>query len=88
MKIFPEDVESVLNRHPAVKESLVYGLPHPRYGELPCAKVVFKNGTSPDFDTDEIRRFCYTLLASYKVPKEINPVKTLEKTASGKIKRW
>ena len=88
MKIFPEDVESVLNRHPAVKESLVYGFPHPRYGELPCAKVVFKEGTSPDFDTDEIRRFCYPLLASYKVPKEINPVKTLEKTASGKIKRW
>ena len=88
MKIFPEDVESVLNRHPAVKESLVYGLPHPRYGELPCAKVVFKDGTSPDFDTDEIRRFCYPLLASYKVPKEINPVKMLEKTASGKIKRW
>ncbi len=88
MKIFPEDVESVLNRHPAVKESLVYGLPHPRYGELPCAKVVFKEETSPDFDTNEIRRYCYPLLASYKVPKEINPVKTLEKTASGKIKRW
>lgn len=88
MKIFPEDVESVLNRHPVVKESLVYGLPHPRYGELPCAKVVFKEGTSPDFDTNEIRRFCYPLLASYKIPKEINPVKTLEKTASGKIKRW
>ena len=87
MIIFPEDVESVLNRHPAVKESLVYGLSHPRYGELPCAKVVFKDGTSPDFDADEIRRFCYPLLASYKVPKEINPVKMLEKTASGKIKR-
>lgn len=88
MKIFPEDVESVLNRHPAVKESLVYGMPHPRYGELPCAKVVLKDGTNPDFDTDEIRRFCYPLLASYKVPKEINPVKNLEKTASGKLKRW
>jgi long-chain acyl-CoA synthetase len=88
MKIFPEDVESVLNTHPAVKESLVYGIPHPRYGELPCAKVVFKEGTNPDFDMDEIRRFCYPLIASYKVPKEINSVKTLEKTASGKIKRW
>ncbi|RPH50487.1 MAG: long-chain fatty acid--CoA ligase [Desulfobacteraceae bacterium] len=88
MKIFPEDVESVLNRHPFVKESLVYGIPHPRYGELPCAKVVLKEETAPGFDTDEIRRFCYPLLASYKVPKEITPVTTLEKTASGKIRRW
>jgi len=88
MKIFPEEVEFVLNRHPAVKESLVYGVSHPRYGELPCANIVFKEETSPDFDTNEIRRFCYPLLASYKVPKEINPVKMLEKTASGKIKRW
>lgn len=88
MKIFPEEVESVLNRHPAVKESIVYGISHSRYGELPCAEVVFKEGTGPEFDTNGIRRFCYSLLASYKVPKEIIPVKTLEKTASGKLKRW
>jgi len=88
MKIFPEEVEFVLNRHPAVKESLVYGVPHPGYGELPCAKVVFKEETDSGFDTNEIRRFCYPLLTSYKVPKEILSVKELEKTASGKLKRW
>jgi long-chain acyl-CoA synthetase len=88
MKIFPEEVELVLNRHPAVKESLVYGVSHPRYGELPCAKVVFKKGISHDFDINEIRRFCYPLLTSYKVPKEILPVNELKKTASGKIRRW
>jgi len=88
MKIFPEEVEFVLNRHPAVKESLVYGVSHPRYGELPCAKVVFNDGIKSGFDTNEIRRFCYPLLTSYKVPKEIFPVKRLEKTASGKLKRW
>ncbi len=88
MKIFPEEVESVLNRHPAVKESFVYGVSHPRYGELPCADIVFKDEVNSDFDTNEIRRFCYSMLPSYKVPKEINPVKILEKTASGKLKRW
>lgn len=87
MKIFPEEVESVLNRHPAVKESLVYGVSHPRYGELPCAKIVFKDEMNSDFDTNEIRRFCYNRLPPYKVPKEIAQVKTLEKTASGKLKR-
>jgi long-chain acyl-CoA synthetase len=88
MKIFPEEVEFILNRHPAVKESLVYGVSHPRYGELPCAKVIFNEGINSGFDTNEIRRFCYSLLTSYKVPKEILPVKELEKTASGKLKRW
>jgi long-chain acyl-CoA synthetase len=88
MKIFPEEVELVLNRHPAVKESLVYGVSHPGYGELPCAKIVLKEEIDSGFDTNEIRRFCYPLLTSYKVPKEIFPVKKLEKTASGKIKRW
>ncbi len=87
MKIFPEEVESVLNRYPAVKESFVYGVPHPRYGELPCAKIILKDETNSDFDFNEIRRFCYSLLPSYKVPKEITQVKTLEKTASGKLKR-
>jgi len=88
MKIFPEEVEFVLNQHPAVKESLVYGVSHPRYGELPHAKVVFNEGINSGFDTNEIRRFCYPLLTSYKVPKEILPAKELEKTASGKLKRW
>jgi long-chain acyl-CoA synthetase len=88
MKIFPEEVELILNRHPAVKESFVYGTPHPRYGELPCARVVLKEDVQPGFDTNEIRKFCYPLLTSYKVPKEIFPAKELEKTASGKIKRW
>ncbi|MBU1054562.1 MAG: acyl--CoA ligase [Proteobacteria bacterium] len=87
MKIFPEEVESVLNRHPAVRESLVYGVPNPRFGELPFAKIILKDDMNSDFDTNEIRRFCYNHLPSYKVPKNIIPVQTLEKTASGKLKR-
>ena len=43
MKVFAQEVEAVLNRHPAVKESLVYGAAHPVYGQLPMAKVVLRN---------------------------------------------
>jgi long-chain acyl-CoA synthetase len=39
MKIFPKEVESVVNQHPAVRESLVYGTAHAQYGELPCADI-------------------------------------------------
>jgi acyl-CoA synthetase (AMP-forming)/AMP-acid ligase II len=70
-----------------VKESLVYGAPHPRYGELPVAKVVLKDGNADDTVLNNLRRFCYERLAQYKVPKEFQPVDLLPKTASGKIRR-
>jgi len=88
MKIFPYEVESVLNQHPDIKESLVYGTLHPQYGELPCAKIVLKDNIKTNFDKDKIRGFCYKHLAQYKVPKEFHFVSRLDKTASGKLKRW
>jgi long-chain acyl-CoA synthetase len=88
MKIFPYEVESVLNQHPDIRESLVYGTVHPQYGELPCAEIVLRDDIKTDFDKDEIRRFCFKHLAQYKVPKEFHFVSRLDKTASGKLKRW
>ncbi len=86
MKVFAQEVEAVLNLHPLVKESLVYGAPHPQYGQLPLAKIVLReeNGV---LDANELRRFCYQRLARYKVPKDFEFVEQLFRTASGKIKR-
>lgn len=86
MKVFAQEVEAVLNQHPNVRESLVYGAPHREYGQLPVAKVVLheKNGGG---DVNELRRFCYQRLAQYKVPKDFEFVDALPRTASGKIKR-
>jgi long-chain acyl-CoA synthetase len=87
MKIFAQEVESVINQHPNVKESLVYGAPHPLYGELPTAKIVLHDKNVDDAVLDNLRRFCYQKLAQYKAPKEFQLVDCLPKTASGKIKR-
>ncbi|MCD6185842.1 MAG: acyl--CoA ligase [Deltaproteobacteria bacterium] len=87
MKIFPYEVESVINQYHGVQESLVYGTPHNIYGELPCARIVLKNAAANNFDLGELRKFCYQNLASYKVPKDFILVKKLDKTASGKLKR-
>jgi len=83
MKVFPYEVEEVLNRFPGVHASLVYAEPHPRYGQLPCARVE----ASPDVIPTELQRFGYEHLESYKVPKKIEVVEHLERTDSGKIKR-
>ena len=86
MKVFAQEVESVLNQHPQVKESLVYGAAHSQYGQLPMAKIVLRNGNDV-MDVYALRRFCYQRLAQYKVPKDFSFVDSIPKTASGKIKR-
>jgi long-chain acyl-CoA synthetase len=86
MKIFAQEVEFVLNQHPQVEESLLYGAAHTEYGQLPIAKIVVRYN-SGNLDTNDLRRFCYQRLAQYKVPKDFEFVDSLPKTASGKIKR-
>ncbi len=84
MKVFPEEVESVLNRYPLVKGSRVYGVEHAQYGQLVHADIV---GEEKKIDLDGLRIFCYQELAKYKVPKYFQVVSSLPKTKSGKIKR-
>ena len=87
MKIFPYEVESVINRFSGVQESYVYGEDHPRYGQLPMAKIILKEGFDKFLVLDDLRRFCYQKLAQYKVPKDFKCVSQILKTVSGKIKR-
>lgn len=86
MKIFPQEVEEVLNRFPSVAESLVYGEPHPEYGQLPCAKLVLTPGAT-SVDERELLNFCRAHLSTHKIPKSFVCVDALPKTASGKIRR-
>ena len=86
MKIFPQEVEEVVTRHPAVAECRVSGEPHPLFGQIPVAEVVFKAGLRQP-DAGELRRFCFGHLSAHKVPKAFHVGARLERTASGKIKR-
>ena len=87
MKIFPAEVESVLNQHRAIEESRVFGMPHPQYGQCVAARVVLREAISAGFDSDDVKRFCYKRLAPHKVPKEFECVPYLDKTPSGKLRR-
>jgi long-chain acyl-CoA synthetase len=84
-KVFPEEVESVLNSFPGVKSSRAFGVPHPLTGEIVNAEVVPQAASS--FDVEALRRYCYERLSSYKVPKEITLVHSLPLTDSGKVVR-
>jgi long-chain acyl-CoA synthetase len=88
MKIFPEEVEEVINSAPGVKESLVSGRDHPQYGQTAVAQIVTAaNVEDPAAVVESLRAHCLAKLSSYKVPVEFRVVPSLPKTASGKLAR-
>lgn len=86
MKVFPEEIEVVLNTHPAVARSRVYAERHPTLGSFPCAEVILEKGKEMP-PVRELRSCCMERLASYKIPLKFSEVGSIELTASGKVKR-
>lgn len=82
--VYPAEVEQVLDDFPAVKESVVVGLPDPKWGEIVAAAVVTD---FPEIDREELRRFCKERLATYKCPERFLVVVDLPRNATGKILR-
>jgi long-chain acyl-CoA synthetase len=83
--ISPTEVELVLKSHPAIQDAAVVGLPHPHSGEMVAAGVVAAEGHT--IDQDEIRAFCKTRLAGYKVPRRIIALDSFPKSLLGKVLR-
>jgi O-succinylbenzoic acid--CoA ligase len=83
--VAPAEVEAVLEQHPAVAEAGVFARPDPEWGEAIIAAVVPRNGAP--LDAEELRAFCRARLAGFKVPKAIETVGVLPRTASGKLRR-
>jgi len=87
MKIFPYEVESVLNAHEWVRESRVIPKPFPGFGEVPVAEIVPVSSVLPENWRELLRRHCFAHLAEYKVPKNFELVDSIPHTSSGKIVR-
>jgi long-chain acyl-CoA synthetase len=85
MKVFPEEVEAVLDRHPAVKRSCVRGAAHPVLGTVPVAEYIVADDATAK--PKELAAWCRNFLSAYKVPLRITRVDALEFTASGKLRR-
>lgn len=86
MKFFPQDVETVLQQHPAILEACVFALKSTRSGEEPMSHLVLAAGHEPPSD-DELRDHCSKALASFKIPSQFHWVPQLARTASGKLIR-
>ncbi len=86
MKVFPQEVEAVLNAHERVTESRVFGRDHARFGQIVDAEVVVPPGGDP-LTSAELLGHAKVFLAPYKMPIRIEFVDAIRKTASGKIAR-
>jgi acyl-CoA synthetase (AMP-forming)/AMP-acid ligase II len=81
-KIYPDEVESAIKRHPAVIDVVVVGTPHERWGEQVTALVQLRPGETAT--EDDIRSHARTLVADYKVPKAVVVVPEVQHTPVGK----
>ena len=84
--IFPIEVETVLERHPRVREVAVVGVPDTRLGETVVAFVVAVDPLSPP-PAEELRAHARERLAGFKVPVEWHFVDDLPRNPSGKLLR-
>ncbi|REB08764.1 long-chain fatty acid--CoA ligase [Sporosarcina sp. BI001-red] len=81
--VYPMEIETVLNAHPAVNASCIIEVEDETWGEVGIAFIVPENeGT---LDQDEIVRYCRQELADYKCPKKVIIQSDLPKTLIGKI---
>lgn len=82
-KIYPSEVEEVLFQYPAVREAAVIGVPDRVKGQVLAAFVVPK--TNVELRISDLRKYCVTRLADYKVPKIFKVVNELPRNAGGKV---
>ena len=79
------EVEDALYRHPAVMACAVVAKPDTRWGETPVAFVELKSDAK--VTVAELVAHCKSLLAGYKVPREIR-FEAIPKTSTGKIQKF
>ena len=92
LKVHPEEIEAVINRHPQVRMSLVRPKRNPVTGSVVVADVVLKSepqgtGARQIEVRDDILKFCREALPPHKVPAAINFVSALNVAVTGKLLR-
>jgi acyl-CoA synthetase (AMP-forming)/AMP-acid ligase II len=81
--VYPAEVENAMRVHPDIAEVTVIGVPDPKWGEAVKAIVVLKPGVRED--AQALLAFTRERIAGYKMPKSIDFVAALPRSATGKV---
>jgi len=84
-KVFPSEVEDMLLMHPKIKDLVIVGIPDDLKGEAPKAFIQLQEDESAT--EAEIREYCKTQMAPYKVPAAVDFIEEVPRSASGKALR-
>ncbi len=84
-KVFPSEVEDMLLMHPKIKDLVIVGIPDDLKGEAPKAFIQLQEDESAT--EAEIRAYCKTQMAPYKVPVAVEFIEEVPRAASGKALR-
>jgi long-chain acyl-CoA synthetase len=83
--VYPDEVDSVLMAHPAVFEAATIGIPDERRGETVKSFIVLAEGRTAT--AEELIEYCRKELAAYKIPRQIEFLGELPKSAMLKVLR-
>lgn len=86
LKVFPEEIELVLESHPSILKARVYGIPEPRIGQMIVAEVIVSSNN--EIDKSSILKHCKKKLERHKLPLKFIFVSEIPHTTNGKIKRF
>lgn len=81
--VYPREIETVLEQHPAVAIAAIVSIPDPLYQEVGVAYI--KRDADVTTDAEALDRWCRDRLANYKVPKAINILDELPLLPIGKV---
>ena len=83
--VFPDEIESIYAKLDEIKQIAVVGVPDKKWGAVPVAFVIFKDGQT--LSRQALRDFGRDMLAHYKVPAHFYKATDFPRTASGKVQR-
>jgi long-chain acyl-CoA synthetase len=83
-KILPDDVVNALQKHPAIREAAVAGMPDRRLGQVPFAAYIRKSG-APALEPAALNEYLRAHLLPYQVPVRLIEVEELPRTPSMKV---
>jgi len=84
--IYPTEVEKILLTNPQIWDVAVYGVPDEKWGEVGKASIILQDNTV--MSPPEVMEFLHGKIAKFKIPKYLEFVDKLPRTATGKIQKY